>query len=148
MAIQRAQAQTSTTAKLAPPYAAAHKLRHYLLNFRACPSFASRTPLFSIHHYFNTDFAPGIGALVGRLRDLMRYPSPTLHVFTKRSFLCFGMLLAMTYSDVKCCPLLLHSGFQPSWHAYWHGPTGTDRSVFDTRGLLMKWELSPRLKLI
>jgi hypothetical protein len=38
MAIQRAEAQTSTLAKLAPPDTAAHKLSHQLLNFRSCTS--------------------------------------------------------------------------------------------------------------
>ncbi|HZW91813.1 MAG TPA: hypothetical protein VFF64_02475 [Candidatus Eremiobacteraceae bacterium] len=35
MAIQRAEAQTSTLAKLALPHTAAHKLSHQLLNFRS-----------------------------------------------------------------------------------------------------------------
>ena len=35
MAIQSAEAQTSTLAKLAPPHTAAHKLGHQLLNFRS-----------------------------------------------------------------------------------------------------------------
>jgi len=35
MAIQRAEAQTSTLAKLAPPHTAVHKLGYQLLNFRS-----------------------------------------------------------------------------------------------------------------
>jgi len=35
MAIQSAEAQTSTLAKLAPSHTAAHKLGHQLLNFGA-----------------------------------------------------------------------------------------------------------------
>jgi hypothetical protein len=38
MAIQSAEAQTSTLAKLAPPHTAAHKLRHQLLNLHSCTS--------------------------------------------------------------------------------------------------------------
>ena len=38
MAIQSAEAQTSTLAKLASPHTAAHKLSHQLLNFRSCTS--------------------------------------------------------------------------------------------------------------
>jgi hypothetical protein len=38
MAIQRAKAQTSTLAKLAPPHTAVHKLSHQLLNLRSCTS--------------------------------------------------------------------------------------------------------------
>jgi len=36
MAIQCAEAQTSTLAKLAPPHTAAHKLGHQLLNLGSC----------------------------------------------------------------------------------------------------------------
>jgi hypothetical protein len=38
MAIQRAEAQTPTLAKLAPPHTATHKLGHQLLNFRSSTS--------------------------------------------------------------------------------------------------------------
>ncbi len=38
MAIQRAETQTPTLAKLAPAHTAAHKLGHQLLNFRSCTS--------------------------------------------------------------------------------------------------------------
>ena len=38
MAIQSAQAQTSTLAKLAAPHAADHEFRHQPLNFRSCTS--------------------------------------------------------------------------------------------------------------
>jgi hypothetical protein len=38
MAIQSAEAQTSTLAKLAPPHTTAHKLSYQLLNFRSCTS--------------------------------------------------------------------------------------------------------------
>jgi hypothetical protein len=38
MAIQCAEAQTSTPAKLASPHTAAHKLGHQLLNFGTCTS--------------------------------------------------------------------------------------------------------------
>lgn len=38
MAIQSAEAQASTLAKLAPPHTATHKLGHQLLNFRSCTS--------------------------------------------------------------------------------------------------------------
>ena|SRR5579871_966108 len=38
LAIQRAEAQASTLAKLAPPHTAVHKLRHQLLNFGSCTS--------------------------------------------------------------------------------------------------------------
>ena len=38
MAIQRAEAQTPTLAKLAPPHTATHKIGHQLLNFRSSTS--------------------------------------------------------------------------------------------------------------
>src|ERR1035437_70134 len=49
MATQRAKAQTPTTAKLAASHAAAHKLRHQLLDLRSCPPPSRRYPLFSVH---------------------------------------------------------------------------------------------------
>jgi hypothetical protein len=45
MPIQRAEAQTSTLAKLAPPHTTAHKLGHELLDFRSCTS-----PLTKLSH--------------------------------------------------------------------------------------------------
>jgi hypothetical protein len=39
MPIPRAEAQTSTLAKLAPPHTAPHEFRHQSLNFSARPSF-------------------------------------------------------------------------------------------------------------
>src|ERR1019366_6788693 len=52
MAIQSAEAQTSTVAKLAPPHTAAHKLSHQLLNFRSCTSLGRRCLLlFSVHPF-------------------------------------------------------------------------------------------------
>src|ERR1035438_988240 len=62
MAIQCAEAQTSTLAKLAPPHTAAHKLSHQLLNLRSC--WALTTPFLRSSEHFNTDSACRTGVLV------------------------------------------------------------------------------------
>ena len=62
MAIQSAEAQTSTLAKLAPPHTAAHKLSHQLLNLRSC--WALTTPFLRSSEHFNTDSACRTGVLV------------------------------------------------------------------------------------
>src|ERR1035438_10459458 len=69
MAIQCAEAQTSTLAKLAPPHTAAHKLGHQLLNFCTGTSLWALTTLFlRSSGHFNTDPACRTGVLVRRLR--------------------------------------------------------------------------------
>src|SRR5438552_7161539 len=49
MAIQRAEAQPSALAKLAPPHTAAHKLCHSLPNLSSCPPSPCSYLLFCVH---------------------------------------------------------------------------------------------------
>ncbi len=58
MAIQRAEAQTSTLAKLAPPHTAPHKLGHQLLNFRTGTSLVRRQLSFFGHQDTSTQTQP------------------------------------------------------------------------------------------
>jgi hypothetical protein len=58
MANQRAEAQTSTLAKLAPAHAAARKLGHQLLNFRTGTSFGRRQLCFCGHPDTSTQTPP------------------------------------------------------------------------------------------
>ena len=69
MAIQCAEAQSSTLAKLAPPHTAAHKLGHQLLNFRVCTSFWVLKPsVLRSSSHLNTDIPSRTGVLARRLR--------------------------------------------------------------------------------
>jgi hypothetical protein len=70
MAIQCAEAQTSTLAKLAPPHTATHKLGHQLLNFlRVYVAWVLTTLFFRSSGHFNTVPANRTGVLVSALSD-------------------------------------------------------------------------------
>jgi len=58
MAIQSAEAQASTLAKLAPPHTATHKLGHQLLNFRSCTSLGRYQLCFFDHPDTSTQTPP------------------------------------------------------------------------------------------
>jgi len=80
MAIQRAEAQTSTLAKLAPPHTAAHKLSHQLLNFRSCTSPGCYQFLFYRHPATSTHRHDFANRCVGRTLTIQGEVTGLLHV--------------------------------------------------------------------
>src|SRR5271154_2982632 len=109
MAIQSAEAQTSTLAKLAPPHTAAHKLSHQPLNLRSRTSLGRWQLCFCGHPDTSTQTpACRTGVLVRRLRSNLSQLR-----FLARQKSALGELISQIqpYPDDRCRRshrLLLH----------------------------------------
>src|ERR1035437_586697 len=112
MATQRAKAQTPTTAKLAASHAAAHKLRHQLLDLRSCPPPSRRYPLFSVHPSNSNTKLPSSNRCVAQTLTVEQVPQRPQHA------------LRHLWAEVA------ELGFSLCWRLAVSGDHGTPTDVF------------------